>query len=117
MSTFAEVEVVGFNPMRKTEPPEMSRRKSDKKKQWVSLKPKLWADLKYAAKFATRVFHHTGQPETVSRNDFIEDSLTWAIDAYWKDKGGAPTNDEEFEKKAAEHAAKLMAREASAVSD
>lgn len=116
MSTFAEVEPVGFDPMRRDaeaeDSPEIRRRKSGKKKLWVFLMPKLWEELAFAARFATRVFALTGKPETTSRNDFIEDSLIWALAAYWKGKGGKPLTEEEFEERALAAAEKLKAREA-----
>lgn len=92
--------------------PKVRRRKVRRKRVPVALPDQMWADLAYAARFATAAFKHSGDPESVSRNDFIEDSLTWALAAYWEDKGGEPSSEEEFEKKAKAHGAKLKAREA-----
>lgn len=120
MRTFAAVEPVGFNPMRRTVQtpavgaPEIKRRNSEKKKLWVFLLPKIWEELSYAARFATRVFDNTNKKETVSRNDFIEDSLLWALAAYWKDKGGRPSNEAEFEQRAKAYGDKLKAKEEAA---
>lgn len=92
--------------------PKVRRRKVRRKRAPVALPEQLWTELAYAAKFATRSFEHSGDPESVSRNDFIEDSLIWALAAYWEDKGGRPESTDEFEKKARAHGAKLKAREA-----
>lgn len=92
--------------------PDVRRRKSTKKKAWVFLLPELWSELTYAAAFATRAFVLTGKPEVVSRNDLIEDIIMWGLRSYWKDKGGRPVDDADFEAKAAAHAAEIKAREA-----
>lgn len=66
----------------------------------VFLSEEMWADLTEAARFHTAAFEASGQAERVSRNDLIEDSLTWALAAYWADKGGKPATKTEFAERA-----------------
>lgn len=114
MSMFDGLQAGDYEAMSRspTTAPDIRRRKSTKKKAWAFLLPELWDELTYAARFATRVFFHTEKPETVSRNDYIEDLVVWGLRAYWKDIGGRPENEAEFEAKAIAHAAKIKAREA-----
>ena len=110
------VESLGYarmsQPPASSAAPKIRRRKVRRKRAPVALPTQMWNDLAKAARFATRSFEHSGDSESVSRNDFIEDSLTWALAAYWKDKGGEPQTEVEFEEKAKAHGAKLKAREA-----
>jgi hypothetical protein len=81
---------LGFakNVDRPTSSPQVKRRKRQLKRLPVFLPEALWEELSFAAEFHTAAFKATGKPETVSRNDFIEDSLLWALASYWEDKGG-----------------------------
>lgn len=97
---------------RPTSSPQVKRRKRQQKRLPVFLPPELWEELSYAAEFHTEAFKATGKPETVSRNDFILDSLVWALAAYWQDKGGRPGSSVEFRERAKAYAEKLKAREA-----
>ena len=93
--------------------PEVRRRKRQLKRLPLFLPQELWDRLTLAAEFATRAFELTGKPESVSRNDFIEDNLLWALASYWEDKGGEPQgkDDPRFEKLAKAFAARLKARD------
>lgn len=70
--------------------PQIRRRKQAREKKWVFLSPDLWKELDFVSRFATEAFTLTGKPETVSRNDWIEDAMIWAVASYWADKGGKP---------------------------
>jgi hypothetical protein len=96
---------------RPTSSPQVKRRKRQLKRLPVFLAESMWQELSYAAEFATEAFKLTGRPETVSRNDFIEDSLIWALAAYWQDKGGRPTSTAEFKDRAKAYAEKLKKQE------
>lgn len=98
---------------RPTTSPEVRRRKRELKRLPLFLPPELWERLTLAAEFATRSFELTGKPETVSRNDFIEDNLLWALASYWEDKGGEPSSkdDPRFERLAKTFAERLKARD------
>jgi hypothetical protein len=96
---------------RPTSSPQVKRRKRPTKRLPVFLPEELWEELTEAARFHTEVFRQTGKPETVSRNDFIEDSLIWALAAYWLDKGGKPKSAAEFRERAETYAAKLIKSE------
>lgn len=114
MQVQGEVGKLGFSRMDRptTTVPQVKRRKRTTQRLPLFLPKELWQELSYAAEFATTAFKLTGQPETVSRNDFIEDSLLWALAAYWQDKGGKPATKAEFEQRAKAYAEKLKAREA-----
>lgn len=105
---------LGFSRMDRptTTVPQVKRRKRVTQRLPLFLPKELWKELSYAAEFATTAFKKTGKPESVSRNDFIEDSLLWALAAYWEDKGGRPENKVQFEQRATAYAEKLKAREA-----
>lgn len=66
----------------------------------VFLTQEMWDELTEAARFHTAAFAASGLAERVSRNDLIEDSLIWAIAAYWADKGGKPVTKTEFTERA-----------------
>jgi len=79
----------------------------------VFLPPELWEGLSRAAKFHEEAFAKMDRHESVSRNDIIESFLTWALDTYWKDKGGEPLpSGPDREKKVAAFAAKMAKEEA-----
>lgn len=90
-----------------TASPKIRRRKSDRKRMPIFLPAEIWKELSYAAEFATKGFEYSGKPETVSRNDFIEDAIGWALAAYWEDKGGRPTSAKQFEERAKAHGARV----------
>lgn len=96
-----------------TTSPEVRRRKRELKRLPLFLPQEVWDRLTLAAKFATRAFELTGTPETVSRNDFIEDNLLWALTSYWEDKGGEPTDehDPKFDRLAKAFASRLKVRD------
>ena len=90
-----------------TASPKIRRRRSDRKRLPIFLPEEIWEELSYAAKFATRSFKHSGKPESVSRTDFIEDALGWALAAYWEDKGGRPETEKQFEERSKAHGARV----------
>lgn len=65
----------------------------------VFLPKEMWERLKVAAKFHSDAFKELGSTEGVSRNDMIEEFLAWALNAYWEQVGGAPT-EKNWEEKA-----------------
>lgn len=70
----------------------------------VYLEPATWLELAEAAEFQTAVFEALGHEEKVSRNDVIDAFISWALKAYWDDKGGRPTTKAERAEKARRHA-------------
>lgn len=96
---------------RPTSAPRINRRaKKAKQRNWVFLPQELWDALDIATAFQVRVFELEGDPDTsaLSRNDWIEDGLTWALAEYWIDKGlGEPKTKEE----ALQHAQEYVRRQ------
>lgn len=74
----------------------------------VFLPQEVWDQLQECADFHGEVFREMGDDEKVSRNDIIQSFLKWAIDAYWKDKGGKPTNEKDRAAKVKRHAERLL---------
>jgi len=66
----------------------------------VFLTPEVWADLTATAKFHTLAFKEMGHKQSVSRNDVIESFVGWALEEFWRDKGGRPANEKEALEKA-----------------
>lgn len=97
--------------MRTPHSPQIHRRKRPREKKWVFLPEELWEELSRAARFQTVLFGLTGDEETASRNDWIEDSLVWALNSYWEEKGGRPESEEDLVKLAHSYAAKQKGRE------
>lgn len=97
------------------EPPKLSGPKLFPKKDRVSrqvfLSEEMWRELSEAAEFHSDVFEAMGAKETVSRNDLIDGFLRWALDAYWEDKGGRPTTEDEWGRKVKRHAELLKKSE------
>lgn len=81
--------------------------KEKKEERRVFARAELWSALTMVARFHSRVFELKGVDQKVSRNDTIEAFLDWAEKAYWEDKGGPPTSDDDFEAKAKAYAEKL----------
>lgn len=73
----------------------------------VFLEPEFWEELTEVAQFHSMVFKEMGSKEKVSRNDVIGAFLRWAVDTYWNDKGGKPTETKDRLEKARRHAEKL----------
>lgn len=73
----------------------------------VYLEEEDWKDLDACAHFHEVMFKLQGEEQTVSRNDVIVAFLTWARDAFWKDKGGKPKGEREVLEKAKQHAERL----------
>lgn len=57
----------------------------------VFLPKEMWERLKAAAKFHGEAFKALGATEGVSRNDMIQDFLSWALVEYWAQVSGEPT--------------------------
>lgn len=94
-------------PMVEKSPTLLPKEKPDRPARQVFLAPEMWRELSEAADFHTLVFKKMGVEETVSRNDLIESFLTWALDAYWDDKGGKPKTEAERSTRVAASAEKL----------
>ena len=97
--------------MRQAPPPEIRRRKTRKVRKPLDLPPDLWVRMTRAAAFHSKAFELTGKPESISRNEWAEDALVWALAAYWQDKGGEPANEADFEEKAAAYAQRIIEKE------
>lgn len=65
----------------------------------VFLTEKMWEELKEAARFHSDLFKELKSSEGVSRNDLIDFFLEWALEAYWKEKGGKPTSKDDWDRK------------------
>lgn len=72
----------------------------------VFLTPEKWAELARAAEVHTATFAALGIKQTVSRNDIISTFIEWALQAYWKDVGGNPS-DEDWDQVIQQYADKL----------
>lgn len=66
----------------------------------VSFDPDDWAELKEIAEFHSDVFKKMGADQNASRQDMHAALMKWAIDEYWKDKGGKPTSKADWAEKA-----------------
>lgn len=97
------------------EPPSLLPTPRDEKR--VFLKPEQWAELEDTADFHSEAYAEMGIKGAVSRNDLVEGFLTWALDAFWTDKGGRPKNVADRKKKVALFAEQLKAKLATKTND
>lgn len=70
--------------------PDIKRKKQNKRKFLIGVEAELLEELELAAKHATEVFAAEGAPEVVSRNEWVEYGLQYALAAYWEKVGGKP---------------------------
>lgn len=73
----------------------------------VSFDPDDWAELKTIAEFHSDAFKAMDAEQNVSRQDIHAAFIKWAIEEYWKDKGGKPSSKTDWAEKAQRHGNKL----------
>lgn len=80
----------------------------------VYLPKEKWEELDQVAKFEAAIFEMQGDAQPVSRNDVIVAHLDWSCREFWKDKGGRPETDAEFDEKVKRHVNRLARQKNSA---
>lgn len=73
----------------------------------VVIEEGLWAELQELAEFHQATFKKMGSADKVSRTEVVDTFLRWAVEQFWKDRGGKPTNESDRDKKAGDYAAFL----------
>jgi hypothetical protein len=80
-----------------------------KKERRVFAPPEMWESVDEAAAFHSDAYKELGIKETLPSNELAVELLTWALDLFWKDKGGRPKNATDRAKKVVAFAETLKA--------
>lgn len=82
------------------------------------LAPTKWDEIDETAEFHSDAYAEMGIKESLPSNELVAGFLDWALDIFWKDKGGKPKKGSpEWKRKVREFAEFLKARQAEKKSD